>query len=83
VRADLENPIVGALNTKPKYVASTTLTTSLPDGHRAPGLPTGRTPAVRGGLAEGVGYRGGGGADLGADYLAVEFVEGDYSYAGA
>jgi dihydrofolate reductase len=26
VREDLENPIVGALNTKPKYVASTTLT---------------------------------------------------------
>lgn len=26
VRQDLENPIVGALNTKPKYVASTTLT---------------------------------------------------------
>jgi len=26
VRDDLENPIVGALNTKPKYVASTTLT---------------------------------------------------------
>ncbi|PZF84140.1 dihydrofolate reductase family protein [Jiangella anatolica] len=26
VRKDLENPIVGALNTKPKYVASTTLT---------------------------------------------------------
>src|SRR6266516_136125 len=26
VRNDLENPIVGALNTKPKYVASTTLT---------------------------------------------------------
>lgn len=26
VRTDLENPIVGALNTKPKYVASTTLT---------------------------------------------------------
>jgi dihydrofolate reductase len=26
VRDDLDNPIVGALNTKPKYVASTTLT---------------------------------------------------------
>src|SRR4051794_11867327 len=26
VRQDLENPIVGALNTKPKYVASSTLT---------------------------------------------------------
>jgi len=26
VRGDLENPIVGALNTKPKYVASNTLT---------------------------------------------------------
>jgi dihydrofolate reductase len=26
VRKDLENPIVGALNTRPKYVASTTLT---------------------------------------------------------
>src|SRR5260370_20276256 len=26
VREDLENPVVGALNTKPKYVASTTLT---------------------------------------------------------
>ena len=26
VRDDLENPIVGALNTRPKYVASTTLT---------------------------------------------------------
>jgi dihydrofolate reductase len=26
VREDLENPIVGALNTKPKYLASTTLT---------------------------------------------------------
>ena len=26
VREDLENPIVGALNTRPKYVASTTLT---------------------------------------------------------
>ncbi|HEX9049858.1 MAG TPA: hypothetical protein VF841_04930 [Anaeromyxobacter sp.] len=26
VRKDLENPIVGALNTKPKYVASNTLT---------------------------------------------------------
>jgi dihydrofolate reductase len=26
VKEDLENPIVGALNTKPKYVASTTLT---------------------------------------------------------
>ena len=26
VREDLDNPIVGALNTKPKYVASTTLT---------------------------------------------------------
>jgi dihydrofolate reductase len=26
VRDDLENPIVGALNTKPKYVASNTLT---------------------------------------------------------
>jgi dihydrofolate reductase len=26
VREDLENPIVGALNTKPKYVASNTLT---------------------------------------------------------
>jgi dihydrofolate reductase len=26
VRKDLENPIVGALDTKPKYVASTTLT---------------------------------------------------------
>lgn len=26
VRTDLENPIVGALNTKPKYIASTTLT---------------------------------------------------------
>ena len=26
VRKDLENPIVGALNTKPKYVASTTRT---------------------------------------------------------
>ena len=26
MRDDLENPIVGALNTKPKYVASTTLT---------------------------------------------------------
>jgi dihydrofolate reductase len=26
VRTDLENPIVGALNTRPKYVASTTLT---------------------------------------------------------
>ena len=26
VRSDLENPIVGALNTKPKYVASNTLT---------------------------------------------------------
>lgn len=26
VREDVENPIVGALNTKPKYVASTTLT---------------------------------------------------------
>src|SRR5262245_45676410 len=26
VRDDMENPIVGALNTKPKYVASTTLT---------------------------------------------------------
>jgi hypothetical protein len=26
VREDMGNPIVGALNTKPKYVASTTLT---------------------------------------------------------
>jgi hypothetical protein len=26
VRDDLENPIVGALKTRPKYVASTTLT---------------------------------------------------------
>jgi dihydrofolate reductase len=26
VREDLKNPIVGALNTRPKYVASTTLT---------------------------------------------------------
>jgi len=26
VRDDLENPIVGALDTRPKYVASTTLT---------------------------------------------------------
>jgi len=49
VRDDLENPIVGALNTKPKYVASNTLTeprwadTTVLSGDLAAAIGSGRS----------------------------------------